>query len=226
MKSFLTALLSSAAFAKRHSLAAWEQSNTKTNTDATYLFSSDMTAEVEIGYELPIQWAANDIDIEVEQSIFASSYFDWTFGFAFYNDSSDTIFSLFIDANIIPAEFYVFDNVLTFLYDEKSFCDKLSWWYDVLSVSVGAVFTFDECYFGLYDYIDADTSHSCGSTDYALDDVWTKVYGPSADGWYGVNTCDAEEETEVTDITDVTDETDTTTDTTDAEAGDVAAEVL
>lgn len=100
------------------------------------------------------------------------------------------------------------------MYEEKSFCDKLSWWYDTLKVDVGAIFIIDECYFGLYDYVDADTTHTCESTTYELDEMWSKVFGPSADGWYGVNTCDAEEETEITDVTD------TTTETTDTETVD------
>ncbi len=88
-----------------------------------------------------------------------------------------------------------------------------------LSVTVTA--TFDECYFGVYDYINDDIDHTCASSAYALSDVYTYSFSDkSGEGWYGINTCDSEEETELpTDETEITEETtdETTTDETTTE---------
>lgn len=53
------------------------------------------------------------------------------------------------------------------------------------------VFKPNECAFGLYDYIDADTNYTCAKSTYTVRKAYKYAPFPQKSGWYGYNSCDA-----------------------------------
>ena len=172
MRNISLALLAAAATAGEHTLNAW--TNTQAFGDATrHPIEFELSADVNIGYELPLDFADNDVDLTWTNSIYTNSIVSATFSFDFYNSAIDTvIFGIGLAADFTIFEIYWFSNVLTFFRESRTFCDKLSWYYDVLQLATAVSVTFDECYFGVYDYINDDITSTCAGTEYTLSDIY------------------------------------------------------
>jgi len=220
MRNIALALLSVAATAGEHTLKAWSES--KSFGEATRRpVSLSVETDINAGYELPLEFADNDVDLEWHNSLYANSVVTAVFSAQFLNEAlSTTWFGLGGSASFTIFEFYGFDNVITYFYKERTFCDKLSWYYDVLQLAVDVSVTFNECIFGAYDYY-KDDGVTCASTTYTLDDIYTlsvsdrlNLKNSSGEGWYGINTCDEDSEPTEPTVEEPTEET-TTEETTD-----------
>jgi hypothetical protein len=223
MRNISLALLAAAATASEHTLNAW--TNTQSVGDATrHPATFELSADVNIGYEAPFEFADNDVDLQWTNSIYTNSVVSAVFTFDFLNEAlSNTYFGIGVEVDFTIFEIYWFSNVLTYFQKTRSFCDKLSWYYDVLQLSTAVSLTFDECIFGVYDYFNDDITKTCAGTTYTLSDVYDKSFYEFPDreqeGWYGINTCDKEEPATEPEVDPVVPEetTDTTTETTTEE---------
>ena len=85
----------------------------------------------------------------------------------------------------------------------------MGWWYDTLGVNVDVGLKLPYGLFSSYDYVSEDDgatppvkthpgflwgAQNDKMQNYYLDGVYSRVFGPSLGGYYGVNTCDADQE--------------------------------
>jgi hypothetical protein len=80
MRNICLALLTAAATAGKHTLNAWTE--TKTIGDATRRpIEFEISADLDFGYELPLDFADNDVDLTWTNSIYTNSIVSASFDF-------------------------------------------------------------------------------------------------------------------------------------------------
>jgi hypothetical protein len=146
MKAFFaTALLATTGLAAKHSLMAYEKSNTdswtlNTSDDGNVYYSGwATTSSSDVYFEAsqPVDWTDDSTGIYFEQlAVFeAASVNTFTF-----SPNSD-YFSITLSATFLPFSFSFFDNVLTVTLGDLadltsaegfSVCDTLGWSYDIV----------------------------------------------------------------------------------------------
>ena len=118
-------------------------------------------------------------------------------------------YGLYVYITVNWANLSLFDNVFAFWPADMTFCNTMGWWYDTLGVNVDVIFTLPLGVFSSYDYATEDDgavppvktrpgflwgAENGNTADYVLDSVYNRAFGPSLGGYYGVNTCNADQE--------------------------------
>ena len=130
---------------------------------------------------------------------------------AFWYDETNTVveYALSVYITFNWANLSLFDNVFAYWPADMTYCNTMGWWYDTLGVNVDVSLTLPYGLFSSYDYATEDDgalvpvktrpgflwgAENGNTADYVLDSVYNRVFGPSLGGYYGVNTCDADQE--------------------------------
>ena len=75
------------------------------------------------------------------------------------------------------ASFNFFDNLFVWNRQNNTICDKLQWTLDILKSNIAIIGTFNECRFGVYDYLETKTPNgvTCTRKTYPVKKaiVWT-----------------------------------------------------
>lgn len=114
MRNISLALLAAAVSAGEYSLNAW--SNTQDfGADTRHPLSFELSGDVNVGYELPLEFAANDVDLQWSNNVYAKSVVSAILDVSFLNEAlSNTFIGLNVEADFTVGEFYFVNNVLTY----------------------------------------------------------------------------------------------------------------